>query len=185
MLQVARITLLVVGIVPVALTSCYDRRPTTFTATLTGVEVEPAEPTTKTPVAIKFRVGYKLNTGHTNQIMREVIVEAGRPGGPTVAKEFRLPLGGQPEAGKIDLGGLPAGEHAVAVSVRPKQYPESWTDSPSQTVTIKVREAGGPPWRVNRRAAGRVIGSGSLQRRGGCPCWTTWSRVPSRVWSRV
>lgn len=141
MLQVERITLWVVGVVSLALTGCYDRRPTTFTATLTGVEVEPAEPTTKTPVAIKFRVGYKLNTGHTNAIMREVIVEVGRPGVPSVAKEFRLPLGKPPEAGQIDLGELPVGEHTVVISARPKQYSESWTASPSQTVTIKVREA--------------------------------------------
>jgi hypothetical protein len=141
MVQVARITFLVVGIVPLALTGCYDRGPTTFTATLTGVGVEPAEPTTKSPVAIKFRVGYKLSTGHTNAIMREVVVEAARPGAPVVAKEFRLPLDKPPEAGQIDLGELPAGEHAVVVSVRPKHSPESWTAAPAQTITIRVREA--------------------------------------------
>jgi hypothetical protein len=93
-------------------------------------------------VAIKFRVSYRLSTGHTNQVMREVIVEAKRPGSPGVARELRLPLGGQPEADKIDLGELPAGEHAVVVTVRPKQYPELWTALPSQTLVVKVREAG-------------------------------------------
>jgi hypothetical protein len=141
MRHVARIALPVVGVVLLALTGCTDRRPTTFTASLTGVEVEPADPTTKTPVAIKVRVNYKLNTGHTNQVMRELILEARRSGVPVVEKKLRLALGRQQDE-KIELGELPPGEHAVVIAVRPEQYPESWTALPSQTVTIKVREAG-------------------------------------------
>ena len=124
-----------------SLAGCVDRRPTTFTASLTGVEAEPADPTTKTPVVIKFSVSYKLNTGHTNQVMRGLIVEAKRAGARGVAKVLRLSVRGQPEPGKLDLGELPAGEHVVVVAVRPEQSPESWTALPSQTVTIKVREA--------------------------------------------
>lgn len=125
-----------------AVAGCIDRRPTTFAPSLTVAEVDPPDPTTKTPVVIKFRVGYKLLTGHTNQIMRELVVEANRPGAPTVGKVVRLPLGGRPEAGTLDLGELPTGEHAVVVSVRPRQYPETWTALPNQTVKVKVREDG-------------------------------------------
>jgi hypothetical protein len=120
---------------------CNGRTAPMFLPRLTDVAAEPADPTTRTPVSINFCVSYTLESGHTNQVMREIVVEAKRPGAPMMAKVLRVPLGGRPIAGTIDLGELPAGEHEVVVAMRAQQNPESWWDLPLKTLTVKVREA--------------------------------------------
>ena len=130
------------------LTGCSPSAPESWSVTVDQIRAEPATPTPDTPVTVRFRVTCRRTGGSGNRPV-SLVAEVRRAGAEGVVTDrVSCSVGGAAREpgvvvfageGRADLGKLPAGKHAVSISLQPHG---GGTMPPPQTTEVTVAGGG-------------------------------------------